>query len=553
MTDLVLGPLLRYVSDSAATVWLEADGPCLVEILGHRSETFQVNGRHYAIIAITGLAPGSCVEYDVQLDGVRRWPRADGEWPAPRIRSLPREGPIDLVFGSCRVTRQHRSPYTLSPDEHELGTGVDALYALAMRMRAQQPDGWPHMLLLLGDQVYADEVSPETAEFIRARRDVSQPPGLEVAGFEEYARLYREAWGDPTLRWLLSTLPTAMIFDDHDVHDDWNTSAAWKANMRSQPWWPERIAGALETYWIYQHIGNLPPAELERDPLLCRVRAAADAGPPMREFALAAECEGGGGLWSFVRDLAGSRLVVLDGREGRILDEGHREMFDEDEWRWLAEQTSGDFDHLVLANTLPVLIAPTFHYLEALNEAVCAGAWGPLAARLGEWLRQALDLEHWAAFQSSFHRLLALTREVGAGRRGSAPASILFLGGDVHQGFLHEVAFRRPAGVRSAVYQAVCSPFRNQLSRHERALLRAGYRRRCSPGCCAGWLTRSASWIPRPAGGWPRIRPSTTSWPPSASTAGKPRCGSSAPARVTAPIPSSKPRSSAASPETGSS
>ncbi|MEA2231844.1 MAG: hypothetical protein QOD83_1660 [Solirubrobacteraceae bacterium] len=476
MAELLIGPMLRYVGDTAATVWLEADGPCLVEVLGHRAETFQVNGRHYAIVAIGGLVPGSSVEYDVRLDGVRCWPAADGGWPPSRIRTLPRAGPIEMVFGSCRVTRPHRPPYTLSPDEHELGTGVDALYALALRMRGQEADRWPHMLLLLGDQVYADEVSPETAEFIRARRDVSEPPGLEVAGFEEYARLYREAWGEPTLRWLLSTLPTAMIFDDHDVHDDWNTSQAWVAKMGAEPWWPARITGALATYWIYQHLGNLDPADLERDQLLRRVQAADDAWPLLREFALAEQAAGGGSVWSFARDLAGTRLVVLDGREGRILHEGSREMLDEAEWRWVEEQTTGDFDHLVLANTLPVLLAPAVHYVEAFDEAICAGAWGALAARLGEWLRQALDLEHWAAFQSSFHRLLALTREVGAGRRGSAPASILFLGGDVHQGFLHEVAFRPAAGVRSAIYQAVCSPFRNQLSRHERAMLRAGHR-----------------------------------------------------------------------------
>lgn len=142
-----------------------------------------------------------------------------------------------------------------------------------------------------------------------------------------------------------------------------------------------------------------------------------------------------------------------------------RELLDDAEWRWLAEQTTGDFDHLVLANTLPVLLPRTFHYLEAFSEGVCAGAWGPTAARVSEWLRQAFDLEHWAAFQNSFHRLLALTREIGAGRRGSAPASILFLGGDVHQGYLHEAAFRPAAGVRSVVYQAVCSPFRNPLPR----------------------------------------------------------------------------------------
>jgi hypothetical protein len=476
MADLLIGPMLRFVSDTAATIWLEADEPCTVELLGHRSETFKVNGRHYAILAIGGLEPDACVEYDVTLDGERRWPRADSAFPPSCIHTLPRGGPVELVFGSCRVTRPHRPPYTLSPDEHELGTGVDALYALALRMRGQDRAAWPQMLLLLGDQVYADEVSPETAEFIRARRDVSEPPGLEVTGFEEYARLYREAWSQPTLRWLLSTVPTAMIFDDHDVHDDWNTSEAWRTKMRTKPWWPDRIAGALETYWIYQHIGNLTPAELERDDLLCRVRAADDAGPILREFALSADCDGGGGRWSYSRDLAGTRLVVLDGREGRILEEGRREMFDESEWSWAVDQTTGDFDHLVVANTLPVLLAPTFHYLEGFSEAICAGTWGRPAARCGEWLRQTLDLEHWAAFQSSFHRLLGLIGDVGAGRRGEPPASIVFLGGDVHQGYLHETAFRKGSGVRSAVYQAVCSPVRNPLGRRERTLLRLGHR-----------------------------------------------------------------------------
>ncbi len=62
MASLLIGPMLRYVSGSEATIWLEADAACTVEILGRRSETFQVNGRHYAIVAITELAPGSCVE-----------------------------------------------------------------------------------------------------------------------------------------------------------------------------------------------------------------------------------------------------------------------------------------------------------------------------------------------------------------------------------------------------------------------------------------------------------------------------------------------------------
>ena len=155
---------------------------------------------------------------------------------------------------------------------------MDALYALARRMVTQDPHEWPDMLVMLGDQVYADEVSPKTLEFIRSRRDTSEPPGEEVKDFEEYTRLYREAWGDPWIRWLFSNVRTPMIWDDHDVHDDWNISQSWVEEYRQQDWWDERIAGAGMSYWIYQHLGNLSPEHMEEDEIYARVREADDAG-----------------------------------------------------------------------------------------------------------------------------------------------------------------------------------------------------------------------------------------------------------------------------------
>ena len=49
--------------------------------------------------------------------------------------------------------------------------------------------------------------------------------------FDEYTKLYLESWRDPEVRWLLSTVPSVMIFDDHEIIDDWNTSASWRADM----------------------------------------------------------------------------------------------------------------------------------------------------------------------------------------------------------------------------------------------------------------------------------------------------------------------------------
>ena len=163
----------------------------------------------------------------------------------PVIRTIAPDDKLTFAFGSCRVSIPHEEPYTLKKSEDQHGHGRDALYDLALRMKHQPEENLPDALLLLGDQVYADEVSPGTRDVIRLRRDPEKPPGEEVADFEEYTHLYLDSWKDPVIRWLLYTVPSAMIFDDHDVHDDWNTSEAWVEKMRSKPWWEERIVGAF--------------------------------------------------------------------------------------------------------------------------------------------------------------------------------------------------------------------------------------------------------------------------------------------------------------------
>jgi hypothetical protein len=462
VAELILGPLLRYADERDATVWVETDTPCEVEVLGRRTSTFHVSGHHYALVTVEGLDPADSTEYAVALDGVRRWPGPGSSMPASRIGTLDPEGGSRVAFGSCRVAAPHERPWVLERTEDRQGLGVDALQALAHRMRDQSPHEWPSLLLMLGDQVYADAASPETRAFIRSRRSTREPPGEEVADFEEYTRLYREAWGEPMIRWLLSTVPSAMIFDDHEVIDDWNISAAWKREMALRPWWAERIAGAFMSYWLYQqHLGNLSPTGLREDRLYAEVCGVEDAGPVLREFALEADRTTAGTRWSYSRRLGRSRLVVIDSRAGRLLQANRREMVDDEEWRWVDEQLHGDVDHLLVATSLPFLLPRAIHDLEAWNEALCAGAWGAAVARLAERLRRAIDLEHWASFRSSFERLARTLRRVAAGERGRAPASIVVLSGDVHYAYLAEGLPEE--GFETKLYQAVCSPFRHSL------------------------------------------------------------------------------------------
>ena len=476
MPQLLLGPLLRYVGETEAVIWVETDASCEVEVLGARERTFCVCGHHYALVCCGHLEPGTWHEYEVRLDGERVWPADDG-FPASAFRTYPKDGPLEVVFGSCRVAAPHVPPYSLRKDEDPRGREIDALHTLAGRIRNQPREEWPDVLLMIGDQVYADEVSPATRSFLETRRNPSDPPGERVLDFDEYTMLYRESWGDPTIRWLLSTVSTAMIFDDHDVHDDWNISEAWLEEMRDHDWWNHHILGALASYWVYQHLGNLAPGQHEEDELLRRVKAADDAEPILEEFAHRADRGNAGTRWSYCRDLGRTRLIVVDSRAGRVLDEGRRSMLDGHEWDWLAEHVTGDFDHLLVATSLPWLLGRGMHYAEAWSEAVAGGAWGPAFAPLAEKARQTADLEHWAAFQESFGRLAELLRSVAAGERGPAPASIVVLSGDVHHAYLYEVAFRRGSGVQSNVYQAVCSPYRNPLEKKERRVIKLGMSR----------------------------------------------------------------------------
>ncbi len=470
-------------------------------MLGRRELTFGVAGHHYALVRIEELEPAGFYEYEVALDGEKRWPLPGSEQPPSAIRTLGREAPLDVCFGSCRVALPHEPPYNLSRDEDEEGHEPDALAVLARQMVRSERDEWPELLFLLGDQVYVDEGSPRARERIRAARGTDRPPGEEVANFEEYTWLYRESWEAQPIRWLFSTVSTSMAWDDHDMNDDWNISRSWVREKRAEEWWHERAVGGIISYWIYQFIGNLSPRELDEDELYGRVRGNRDATEELHSWAAAIDSTESGTRWSFCRDLGagGVRAIFMDSRAGRVLEEDRRSMFDDEEWDWIVDHASGDFDHLLLATTVPYLLSPGFHHLEAWNERVADGAWGGLAAWAAERMRRGVDFDHWAAFQFSFARVRRLLEEVASGRRGKPPASIVLLSGDVHHAYLTQVGFRPEVGARCPVYQAVCSPYRNPLGRGERRVVRAGFGRPLR--AVARALARAAG-APSPGIGW---------------------------------------------------
>ncbi|MCH0568355.1 alkaline phosphatase family protein [Streptomyces sp. MUM 136J] len=499
MAGLRLGPLLRYADGSSATVWVETSRPCTAEVrcaggAGGTARTFQVAGHHYALVTVTGLTAGTATAYEVLLDGTPVWPPPDSRLPPSVIRTPGGDGPLRVSFGSCRWAA--RSGAAKDP------AGPDALDALASRLTAGPQDERPDLLVLLGDQVYADETSPAIRRRLAARRDPSDPPGGEVADYEEYTWLYHESWLDPQVRWLLSTVPSVMIFDDHDVIDDWNTSAAWLAAIRATDWWRERLLSGLMSYWVYQHLGNLSPAELDADPLFAAVRGTPDATEVLRAFAAAADADPSSARWSHRRDIGRVRLLMVDTRAARVLEEEGRAMLAPGEAAWLREQAldrPDSCDHLLVGTSLPWLLPHLVHDAEAWSAALCLGGRGPRWARFGEWLRQRADLEHWAAFPTSFAALAELLAEAGSGP--DAPATVCVLSGDVHHAYTAEPFWPDGRAPAARVVQLTCSPVHNSVP----AAMRLGFRFGWSAAARAlGRRLARHGGVPRPPVRWRR-------------------------------------------------
>ncbi|MBY8870917.1 alkaline phosphatase family protein [Micromonospora sp. PLK6-60] len=521
---LLIGPLLRRVVDTRATVWVETSGPAVVTVrtadgATGSAPTFTAYDHHYAIVVVEGLTPDSATSYQVLIDEELAWPEPGADFPPSVIRTRAaddRDQPVRLLFGSCRETTQHSTSRKLPPD------ALDA-YARRMIAAPDQADR-PDLLVLLGDQVYADETSPTMRKLLkRRRRRPKDAPATQVVSYDEYTKLYLESWRDPEIRWLLSTVPSVMIFDDHEVIDDWNTSKSWRADMREQPWWAERIRSGLASYWVYQHLGNLSPDEIATDPVYAKVVAAEDATSVLEEFGQRVDTEADVAhdterwravqyQWSYSLDLGRTRLVMLDNRSSRVLEPGARAMLPPGEWSWFLDRAHGVYDHLVVGASLPWLLPPGIHHVESWNEKL-ADSGRPWVARLAEQLRRAWDLEHWASFRRSFDALGELFVRLGSGRPGepgarvgagpayAPPASISMLGGDVHHSYVARARFADPA-VRTPVHQLTCSPIHNQVPAAMRPLMTLGWNP--GPASAARALARSAG-VRRPSVRWKKL------------------------------------------------
>lgn len=241
-------------------------------------------------------------------------------------------------------------------------------------------------------------------------------------------------------------LSCLMIFDDHDITDDWNLSAQWEETAYGHPFSKRIIGNALLAYLLCQGWGNNPDAF---GPLLEQTRALSATAHHRQQLDCRAQDELIDQLlrfqqWHYVLPSTPA-LVVLDTRTRRWRSEFNLSqpsgLLD---WEALSE-----LQHELLDHPSAIIVSPAPIFGVKLIETV---------QKVFSWCGYPLlvDAENWMAHRGSAQVILNIFRH------SRTPGSYVILSGDVHYSFVYEVLIRhRQGGPR--IWQITSSGIKNEF------------------------------------------------------------------------------------------
>jgi hypothetical protein len=322
-----------------------------------------------------------------------------------------------------------------------------AMYVMAWsdELWARDGGGVPQLDPLDPDAIYPSRLSPEWTKADGKAKKRALSDRSEVLSFAGTVRRVRRA---------LANVPTMMMFDDHEVSDDWNLDGQWVADSRSNPATHRIVRHGLLAQTLFQAWGNVPdrfeagvgkslldlitvPAGQLRTPLSVTPAAAdvlldiAPGGPSPAGQRV---------MWDWTLDGPEHRVIALDTRTHRDYTSAAQDragMLTEAEMaRQLSANKPAD------PATLAFVIAPapvTGHPLvEEALQPLLAGAEGARAA----------DNEAWAVNRKDFEAFL---------RRLGAFGRVVLLSGDVHYGYTNHTAYFGAAPQTPARFVQLCS------------------------------------------------------------------------------------------------
>lgn len=246
----------------------------------------------------------------------------------------------------------------------------------------------------------------------------------------------------PEVRALLSNTSTLMIFDDHDISDDWNLNRQWEENAYGHDFSRRIISNGLYGYFICQGWGN-DPASFE-DSLLKNVVEFLETTGDRGHFDALETTLLQWPSWHYTLDTT-PPIFVMDTRTQRWRSEKNAQnpsgLLD-----WEALSTLQDYS-LNHRRVIWVSAAPVFGV--KLIETI---------QRVFTWFGKSLmvDAENWMAHRGAASTLLNIF-----GHRNT-PDEFIILSGDVHYSFVFDATLKKRRGDYK-ITQFTASGFKNQF------------------------------------------------------------------------------------------
>lgn len=299
------------------------------------------------------------------------------------------------------------------------------------------------------------------------------------------------------VRRLLANIPTYMIFDDHDVTDDWNITGYWYDKVRSSPFGRRIVSNALAAYWAFQGWGN-DPDNFDSDMIASiteHLNNTSDDSISGEHYDLMTWKHRG---WGF-SIATNPPIIVMDSRTQRQSDNPYYppQLMDRYALDWLRiewsklktyDKSCHDNAGIINKDTCPILVAttPVFgflplefgirsllrltRYIEATRFIKPLEKLTHKENYLTSRLINHLDAEAWTSNMDGFTAFLnTVLHKMDIER-------CVFLSGDVHYSFSERCLYRSKISYCSEkkdlnLYQLTSSSLRNEPSVSQKAAL----------------------------------------------------------------------------------
>ncbi|TXF98168.1 alkaline phosphatase family protein [Massilia arenae] len=581
LPPVLAGPILRRIEPGRLLLWLVGSDVLDLSLelapQGAPARRLRLDGAACRVIRVgrhayvhlidvaldEPLPQDTLIEYDLVLDGgegIAHWAPHLLHAGASRPSFVLRSRMDDILYGSCRKPH-HRSRDGLAC--------ADALLA----DRIGEAGARPAMLMLCGDQVYADDVAGPMLAAIHAlierlglygeclegavvddseelyahpagyyrREDLlpafksnddlrdrffggSEKPIFTTANahnhlvtLAEVMAMYLLVWspapwrivGEPAMpplkpkhveRWqregtalqgfcaelpqaarLLAHVQTLMIFDDHDITDDWNLSAKWETTAYEHPFSRRIIGNALMAYMLCQGWGNRPDVFVDALDAMVDLSATPDARGRLEPGAQDALIQRllAFRQWDYMLRTQPA-IIVLDTRTRRWRNRrtpGHPSGLMD--WESLTE-----LQHELLDETAAVIVSAAPMFGVKLIEVVQR-----IATFAG--LALTVDAENWMAHRGAASSMLNIFRH------SRTPGNYVILSGDVHYSFVYDVEVRESDRPQH-VWQITSSGIKNEFPRRLLDWLDRLNRWLYSPRSPLNWFTKRRDLALRP-------------------------------------------------------